>query len=67
MAVLDLVDELMPIAHRLQCEEELAIVPRILDVGASYQRQRAVAAANGGNLSAVVDSLLDEMRSGLPT
>jgi len=66
-AVLDLVDELMPIARRLRCEEELAIVPRILDVGASYQRQRAVAAANGGDLSTVVDSLLDEMRHGLRT
>jgi glutamate---cysteine ligase / carboxylate-amine ligase len=67
MAVLDLVDELMPIAHRLQCDEELAIVPRILQVGASYQRQRSVAAANGGELSTVVDSLLDEMRRGLVT
>ena len=66
-AMLDLVDELMPIAHRLECEEELATVPRILHVGASYQRQRAVAAASGGELSTVVDSLLDEMRSGLPT
>jgi len=66
-AVLELVDDLMPTARRLQCEEELSIVPRILDVGASYQRQRAVAAANGGDLSTVVDSLLDEMRGGLPT
>ena len=35
-------------------------------VGASYQRQRAVAAAHGGDLRAVVDSLLAEMRDGLP-
>jgi YbdK family carboxylate-amine ligase len=66
-AVLELVDDLMPTARRLRCEEELAIVPRILDVGASYQRQRAVAAANGGDLITVVDSLLDEMRGGLRT
>jgi glutamate---cysteine ligase / carboxylate-amine ligase len=66
-AVLELVDDLMPTARRLRCEEELAIVPRILDVGASYQRQRAVAAANGGDLNTVVDSLLDEMRGGLAT
>jgi carboxylate-amine ligase len=66
-AVLELVDELMPTARRLRCEGELAIVPRILDVGASYQRQRAVAAANGGDLNTVVDSLLDEMRGGLRT
>jgi carboxylate-amine ligase len=67
MAVLELVDDLMPTARRLRCEEELAIVRRILEVGASYQRQRAVAAANGGDLSSVVDSLLDEMRGGLTT
>jgi carboxylate-amine ligase len=66
-AVLELVDDLMPTARRLRCEEELAVVPRILDIGASYQRQRAVAAANGGDLSTVVDSLLDEMRGGLLT
>jgi carboxylate-amine ligase len=38
----------------------------VLAVGASYQRQRAVAAANDGDLRAVVDSLLGEMRDGLP-
>jgi len=34
--------------------------------GASYQRQRAVAARAGGDLWAVVDSLVREMREGLP-
>jgi carboxylate-amine ligase len=57
----------MPTAKRLDCAAELADVERILTVGASYQRQRAVAAANGGDLRAVVDSLLAEMRSGLPS
>jgi len=38
----------------------------VLDVGASYQRQRAVAAAHDGRLEPVVDSLLAEMRDGLP-
>ena len=38
----------------------------MLTVGASYQRQRAVAAATGGDLRAVVDSLLGEMADGLP-
>jgi carboxylate-amine ligase len=56
----------MPTAKRLDCAAELADVERILTVGASYQRQRAVAAANGGDLRAVVDSLLAEMRDGLP-
>lgn len=62
----DLVEELMPVARRLDCAEELAGVHRICDVGASYQRQRAVAAAHDGDLSRVVDGLLDEMRTGLP-
>ncbi len=65
-AIRELVEELMPTAKRLGCEAELADVLRVLDVGASYQRQRAVAAASGGDLKPVVDSLLAEMRDGLP-
>jgi carboxylate-amine ligase len=61
----ELVDELQPTAERLGCEEELRGVLRILDGGASYQRQLAVAAANGGSLQAVVSSLTHELRSGL--
>ncbi|WNV74836.1 glutamate--cysteine ligase [Geodermatophilus sp. DSM 44513] len=66
-AIADLVEELEPTARRLGCEAELADVHRILAVGASYQRQRAVAAATGGDLTAVVDGLLAELRDGLPT
>jgi carboxylate-amine ligase len=66
-AILDLVEDLMPTAKRLDCAAELADVERILAVGASYQRQRAVAAAHDGDLTAVVDSLLAEMRDGLPS
>jgi carboxylate-amine ligase len=66
-AILDLVDDLMPTAKRLDCEAELADVERVLRVGASYQRQRAVAAASGGDLKPVVDSLLAELRDGLPS
>jgi glutamate---cysteine ligase / carboxylate-amine ligase len=66
VALLDLVEDLTPTARRLGCEEELALVPRILEHGASYERQRRVAAASGGDLKAVVDTLLDEMRVGLP-
>jgi YbdK family carboxylate-amine ligase len=66
-ALTDLVEDLMPTAHRLGCEAELADVERILAVGGSYQRQRAVAAAHEGDLRCVVDSLLGEMRNGLPT
>jgi carboxylate-amine ligase len=65
-ALLDLVEDLLPTAKRLDCEAELTDVERILTVGASYQRQRAVAAAHGGDLVPVVDSLLAEMRDGLP-
>jgi YbdK family carboxylate-amine ligase len=65
-ALLDLADDLAPTAHRLGCEKELAGIERVLAVGASYQRQRAVAAAHEGDLRAVVDSLLAEMRDGLP-
>jgi carboxylate-amine ligase len=65
-AILDLVEDLMPTAKRLDCEAELADVERVLSVGASYQRQRAVALATGGDLKPVVDSLLAELRDGLP-
>jgi carboxylate-amine ligase len=64
-AIADLVEDLMPTARRLDCAAELADVERILAAGASYQRQRAVAAANGGDLSKVVDALLAEMKDGL--
>jgi carboxylate-amine ligase len=66
-AILDLAEDLTPTARRLGCEAELADVERVLAVGASYQRQRAVAAASGGDLVPVVDSLLSEMRDGLPS
>ncbi len=64
-AITDLVDDLLPIARRLDCERELESIPRLIQRGASYQRQRAVAAANNGDLAAVVDSLIAEMRDGL--
>ena len=65
-ALTDLVEDLMPTARRLDCVDELAGVERILAAGASYQRQREVAAQHDGDLTAVVDSLLVEMRDGLP-
>jgi carboxylate-amine ligase len=65
-AILDLVEDLAPTARRLGCAAELADVERVLAVGASYQRQRAVAAAHDGDLTAVVDSLVAELSDGLP-
>ncbi|WP_240645759.1 glutamate--cysteine ligase [Georgenia sp. SYP-B2076] len=56
--------ELAPVAERLGCAAELADVGRILDGGASYQRQLAVAAT--GNLDDVVSSMVAEMRAGHP-
>ncbi len=58
--------DLRPTAERLGCDGELAMVQAVLDGGASYQRQRAVAGASGGDLSAVVDSLLAEFTTGRP-
>ncbi|MQA33323.1 glutamate--cysteine ligase, partial [Modestobacter roseus] len=66
-ALAELVEELLPTARKLDCEAELLDVRRVLAVGGSYQRQRAVAAAHDGDLHPVVDSLVAELRDGLPT
>ena len=55
----ELVRELEPIADRLGCGSELAVVSEVLDQGASYERQRAVI-ADGGALTEVVDALVTE-------
>jgi carboxylate-amine ligase len=65
-AIRELVDDLRPLAQRLGCADELSDVLTIVESGASYERQRAVAQANGGDLKAVVDSLLAEMKTGSP-
>jgi YbdK family carboxylate-amine ligase len=65
-ALFELVDDLAPIAERLGCASELTRIKDMLDVGPSYARQRAVAAAHGGDLKAVVDALVAEMRDNLP-
>lgn len=61
-----LLAELEPVAARLNCLDELDGINRIIETGASYQRQRAVAAENPGMLEAVVASLVDEMKAGRP-
>ncbi|WP_286929407.1 MULTISPECIES: glutamate--cysteine ligase [Aeromicrobium] len=59
--------ELEPVAEDLDCAEELHGIREIMRAGgASYQRQRAVAAQNGGELDAVVAALVEEMRAGHP-
>jgi glutamate---cysteine ligase / carboxylate-amine ligase len=61
----DLLERLAPVAERLGCSDELALVAGIPRRGASYQRQRAVAEVTGGDLVAVVDSVVRELRTGL--
>lgn len=50
----DELTRLAPVAKRLGCEQELADVWGIVTGGAGYQKQRAVAAAHGGDLREVV-------------
>jgi carboxylate-amine ligase len=64
-SITELVEDLLPVANRLECMAELEMIPRLVARGASYQRQRAVAAAHDGALEPVVDLLLTEMRDGL--
>ena len=58
----ELLERLTPIARKLECEAELASVAEIPRGGASYQRQRGVAAASGQDLVAVVDSVVGELQ-----
>ena len=57
----DLLDRLEPVAQRLKCADDLALVREIPRRGASYQRQRRVAEAHRGDLVAVVDSVVREL------
>lgn len=61
-----LLEELAPVARELGCENELLSVQRILRAGPGSARQRRVAAANDGDLRAVVDDLVRELRGGGP-
>jgi carboxylate-amine ligase len=64
--LVDLVEDLLPVARRLGCERELSDVLVILETGASYARQRAAAGQADGDLARVVDTLLEEMNAGRP-
>jgi glutamate---cysteine ligase / carboxylate-amine ligase len=61
----ELVEDLMPVARRLDCTDELLRTLEILDRGPSYLRQREVVAA-GGTLQDVVDSLVQELIADAP-
>lgn len=60
-----LIDRLEPVAVRLGCVDQLRDVALIVERGASYQRQVAVAERNNGSLKSVVGSLVTELRDGL--
>ena len=64
-AICELVEELAPMAKRLDCEGELERAVTIADRGPSYLRQRDVV-ATGGTLIDVVDSLIEELRTDTP-
>ena len=57
----DLLERLTPLSRELECEDALRDVARIPVEGASYQRQRRVLDATGGDLVAVVDSVVAEL------
>ncbi|MBS1905382.1 MAG: glutamate--cysteine ligase [Actinobacteria bacterium] len=61
------VERLSPIAAELQCSAPFGGVSDILQDGASYERQLAVAEATGGDLHEVVHHLIREFRSGPET
>jgi carboxylate-amine ligase len=52
--------ELEPVAERLGCGEELAVMTDVLEQGSSCERQRAIIAA-GGTLEDVVDATVIEL------
>ncbi len=62
--IASLVEQVTPFAETLGCLAELGDVQRILDGGASYERQRRVHAETG-SLEAIVRSLSEEMRADL--
>ena len=62
----DVIARLEPVADRLGCAAQLQDVLRIVDTGASYERQVLVSARAGGDLHAVVRSLVAELRDGFP-
>ena len=57
----DLLERLTPLARELDCGDELGAVAEIPVRGASYQRQRRILDRTGGDLVAVVDSVVAEL------
>jgi carboxylate-amine ligase len=61
----DLVERLEPTAEKLGCIDELLGINQMLERGTSATRQREVHARTK-DLSAVVDALVEEMKTGKP-
>lgn len=61
-----MVDELMPIAVELGCDQELSYVYQVLETGAPYQRILRAAKNGADSREAVVEHLLAEMSAGKP-
>jgi carboxylate-amine ligase len=64
-SITELVADLRPSAEKLGCLDDLDGVVKILERGTSSDRQRAVYARTT-ELTAVVDSLVEELKSGVP-
>lgn len=58
--IYELMHDLEPVALRLGCPEELAVISEVLEAGASCDRQRAVLSGSGEQLTSVVDALVTE-------
>ncbi|MDQ1436787.1 MAG: glutamate---cysteine ligase / carboxylate-amine ligase [Acidimicrobiaceae bacterium] len=63
-AIAEVVEELMPVANRLDCVEELQFVAAMAE-RPSYQRQRQIV-AEGGTVGDVVHGLVAELRTDQP-
>ena len=63
--IADEVERLMPVARRLGCANELALMNRFATTGAGYQRQRAQLECSG-SLGSVARLLVDEFRAEVP-
>ncbi len=62
--IMETLNRLEPVAAKLNCSQELADVETIVRNGAGYQRQRRIAEENDGDLRAVVQDLIAQMRAG---
>lgn len=56
----DLLWDLKPITDRLDYDQEMQLLTRIMNHGASFERQRLVAAKNNGDLKKVTEFLIEE-------